>query len=165
MMNTVRQRLAHSIEVSQLASTIGASFGLDRDLVESWCSCARHRTYTIWPRWRTCAKTTYSTVSILLSGASITMSTVLTSSDGSRLHTMFHRRRNSCGLNLVPEVMECVLKHTYCHGGAAFSTEQLLSQTKHPPTIIKRGYCHLEGQAVRIADKISYLVSDLEDGN
>jgi putative nucleotidyltransferase with HDIG domain len=31
----LRQRLAHSIEVMQLASTIGASFGLDRDLIEA----------------------------------------------------------------------------------------------------------------------------------
>lgn len=29
------QRLTHSIEVMQLASTIGSSFGLDRDLIEA----------------------------------------------------------------------------------------------------------------------------------
>ena len=31
----LRQRLAHSIEVMQLASTIGAAFGLDKDLIEA----------------------------------------------------------------------------------------------------------------------------------
>jgi dGTPase len=56
-----------------------------------------------------------------------------------------------------------VLKHTYCHGGDQFGTEELLARSKHAD-IIQPGYCHLEGQAVRVADKISYLISDIEDG-
>jgi len=30
--------------------------------------------------------------------------------------------------------------------------------------ILSEGPCHLEGQSVRAADKISYLISDIEDG-
>jgi dGTPase len=60
-------------------------------------------------------------------------------------------------------VAECILKHTYCHGGDGISSEILLRSGKYDG-YIPDGYCHLEGQAVRIADKISYFVSDLEDG-
>jgi dGTPase len=67
------------------------------------------------------------------------------------------------GLNLTPELCECVIKHTYCHRGERFASEYLLSRSKHEG-FIQPGYCHLEGQAVRIADKISYLISDIEDG-
>jgi dGTPase len=71
--------------------------------------------------------------------------------------TSFH------GLNLTPEVAECILKHTYCQVGGSQSAENIYKVSKHS-TFIPCGYCHLEGQAVRVADKISYFVSDLEDG-
>src|SRR5262249_3851283 len=67
------------------------------------------------------------------------------------------------GLNLTPEVYECVLKHTYFHCDHEFSSESLRSHSTHKD-LIKGGFSHLEGQAVRVADKISYLISDVEDG-
>jgi dGTP triphosphohydrolase len=68
------------------------------------------------------------------------------------------------GLNLTPEVAECILKHTYCQTGVdALSADTIYHNSKHSD-FIPAGYCHLEGQAVRLADKISYFVSDLEDG-
>jgi len=161
--DTVRQRLAHSIEVSQLASTIGASFGLDRDLVEAGALAHDIGHTPFGHAGEHALNNLLNRINPALGGFNHYEHGV----DVIRwLEAPYYvsSATKFCGLNLVPEVMECVLKHTYCHGGAEFSTEQLLSQTKHPPTIIKRGYCHLEGQAVRIADKISYLVSDLEDG-
>jgi dGTPase len=71
--------------------------------------------------------------------------------------TAFH------GLNLTPEVAECILKHTYCQSGDPLSSETIHHNSKHSG-FIPPGYCHLEGQAVRLADKISYFISDLEDG-
>ena len=67
------------------------------------------------------------------------------------------------GLNLTPEVAECILKHTYCQAGDALSADHIYRSSKHSD-FIPAGYCHLEGQAVRLADKICYFVSDLEDG-
>jgi dGTPase len=67
------------------------------------------------------------------------------------------------GLNITPEVAECVFKHTYCQEGGAFSQHELYRRSKHQG-YFKNDLCHIEGQAVRIADKVSYLVSDLEDG-
>jgi dGTPase len=67
------------------------------------------------------------------------------------------------GLNLTPEVSECIFKHTYCQGGNRISHDEIRKRSKHKNHLVD-GYCHLEGQAVRIADKISYLVSDIEDG-
>jgi dGTPase len=43
------------------------------------------------------------------------------------------------------------------------SHENVWSSSKHQ-TFLRCGFSHLEGQAVRAADKISYLLSDLEDG-
>lgn len=68
------------------------------------------------------------------------------------------------GLNLTPEVADCIFKHTYCHRGQdARSLENLWSRTKHRD-YVRPGIGSLEAQAVRLADKVSYLVSDLEDG-
>jgi dGTPase len=68
------------------------------------------------------------------------------------------------GLNLTAEVCDCILKHTYCHKGSGPSQEKIWAHTKHRNFLQCGGYSHLEGQAVRAADKISYLLSDLEDG-
>ena len=67
------------------------------------------------------------------------------------------------GLNLTPEVTECILKHTYYHEGVATTRNSYVSGQNTNASFLD-GYCHLEGQAVRVADKISYFVSDLEDG-
>ncbi len=68
------------------------------------------------------------------------------------------------GLQLTPEVADCIFKHTYCHRGSdARTLEQLWAKTKHRDYVTP-GIGTLEAQAVRLADKVSYLVSDLEDG-
>jgi dGTPase len=158
----LRQRLTHSVEVFQLASTIGISFGLDGDLIEAGALAhdightpfghagehSLHKLFTLIHEELGGFNHYEHGVDVIryLEGPYYVSSVT----------PLF-------GLNLTPEVLECVLKHTYCHSGNQFGTEELLTRSKHGD-IIQSGYCHLEGQAVRIADKISYLVSDLEDG-
>lgn len=157
-----RQRLTHSIEVMQLASTVGASFGLDQDLIEAG-SLAHDIGHTPFGHAGEHAlDVLFGQIHPGLGGFNhyehgVDVVRWLEGPYYASQATSFH------GLNLTPEVAECILKHTYCHGGGGVSTETLLRDGKHG-ALVKSGYCHLEGQAVRIADKISYLLSDLEDG-
>jgi dGTPase len=158
----LRQRLAHSIEVSQLASTIAASFGLDKDLVEAG-ALAHDIGHTPFGHAGEHA------LDILLSkhlkidagfnhyehGVDIVR----------YLEAPYQNRGYSShsGLDLTPEVCDCILKHSYCHHKTE-DTQGIWDKSKHKAFINNPGYCHLEGQAVRAADKISYLLSDIEDG-
>ena len=158
----LRQRLAHTIEVMQLASTIGTSFGLDRDLIEAGALAHDighapfgHAGEHALDRHPGEINSHFGGFNHYEHGMDIVRwheSPYATSRT-----TSFH------GLNLSPEVTECILKHTYYHDGDPQSAKQLRERSKHR-AFIPDGYCHLEGQAVRVADKISYFVSDLEDG-
>jgi dGTPase len=157
-----RQRLSHSIEVMQLASTIGASFGLDRDLIEAGALAHDIGHTPFGHAGEHALNSVLDDISPQLGGFNhyehgVDVIRWLEGAYYVSKATGFH------GLNLTPEVAECVLKHTYCHSLGSISVEKLLSDGKHGD-FVKPGYCHLEGQAVRIADKISYFVSDVEDG-
>jgi dGTPase len=162
--DTVRQRLAHSLEVLQLASTIGASFGLDRDLIEAG-ALAHDIGHTPFGH---AGEHALSKLLNLLNPDLGGFNHYEHGVDVLRwLEAPYYESSSThfFGLNLLPEVSECVFKHTYCHAGLEESSlESLLARTKHPINLIKKGHCHLEGQAVRLADKVSYLISDLEDG-
>jgi dGTPase len=146
----------------QLASTIGASFGLDRDLIEAG-ALAHDIGHTPFGHAGEHA------LDRLLVGIHSQLGgfnhyehgvDVVRWLEGAYYvssATPFH------GLNLTPEVAECILKHTFCQTGNDLTAEAVLAISKHSD-VIKPGYCHLEGQSVRVADKISYLVSDVEDG-
>jgi dGTPase len=158
----LRQRLTHSVEVMQLALTIGASFGLDRDLIEAG-ALAHDIGHTPFGHAGEHA------LHRLLDGIHSQLGGFNHYEHGVDVvrwlegpyyvssATPFH------GLNLTPEVAECILKHTFCQTGNGLTAEAVLAISKHRD-VIKQGYCHLEGQSVRVADKISYLVSDVEDG-
>lgn len=158
----LRQRLAHTIEVMQLASTIGTSFGLDRDLIEAGAlahdvghtpfgHAGEHALNQLLEQ----INTNFGGFNHYEHGVDV-VRWLESPYAGSRKGS-FH------GLNLTPQVLECVLKHTYYHDGGSLGSQQLRERSKHK-SLIPDGYCHLEGQAVRVADKISYFVSDLEDG-
>jgi dGTPase len=158
----LRQRLTHSIEVSQLATTIGASFGLDRDLIEAGALAHDIGHTPFGHAGEHALHKLFNEIDKKLGGFNHYEHGV----DVVRwLEGPYYvSDAIQCfGLNLTPEVLECILKHTYCQTKDEFSTEELLRRSKHT-TLIPKGFCHLEGQAVRIADKISYLISDLEDG-
>lgn len=159
----LRQRLTHSIEVMQLAGTIAESFGLDRDLVEAG-SLAHDIGHTPFGH-----AGEYALDSLFSrSGERSTPGfnhyehgvDVVRFLEGPYSH---QPAASHSGLNLTPEVCECIFKHTYCQGGNSASHDTFRQKSKHA-SFLQDGYCHLEGQAVRIADKVSYLVSDIEDG-
>ncbi len=160
----LRQRLAHSIEVFQLASTIGTSFGLDGVLIEAGALAHDIGHTPFGHAGENALNNLLNLVSEQLGGFNhyehgVDVLRYLEGPYYVSPTTSF------TGLNLTPEISECVLKHTYCHQGdpKSFASEVLLARSKHHDWI-KPGYCHLEGQAVRAADKISYLISDIEDG-
>lgn len=151
----VRQRLAHSIEVMQLASTIAESFGLDRDLVEA-AALAHDIGHAPFGH----AGEVALDKALRKAHPKLSFNHHEHGADVVRYLDDSYQAsgpRSHAGLDLVPEVCEAVLKHAYQH-------DLFRLESKHIDPFIPRGYCHLEGQAVRLADKISYLVSDLEDG-
>lgn len=158
----LRQRLAHSIEVSQLASTIAASFGLNQDLVEAG-ALAHDIGHTPFGHAGEFA------LNVLLSKhlkIACGFNHYEHGVDVVRYLEAPYQNRgfdSFSGLDLTPEVCDCILKHTYCHHGGEGS-EAIYAKSKHQKFIANKGHCHLEGQAVRAADKISYLLSDIEDG-
>ncbi len=158
----LRQRLAHSIEVMQLASTIGAAFGLDKNLIEAG-SLAHDIGHTPFGHAGEHAIDQMFRKLGFKGGFNHYEHgvDVVRFLEGSYQYSVIESHN---GLNLTPEVCDCILKHTYCHNGDGPSQENIWKHTKHQKYLKCGGYSHLEGQAVRAADKISYLLSDIEDG-
>ncbi|WP_198674475.1 dGTP triphosphohydrolase [Idiomarina tyrosinivorans] len=158
----LRQRLAHSIEVMQLATTISNSFGLDKDLVEAG-ALAHDVGHTPFGHAGenaldrlfvhlgvTCGFNHYE--------HGVDVVRYLEGSYQNNAYEIHH------GLNLTAEVCDCILKHTYCHSAEGSGHHDVWKKSKHKDYLKCSGFSHLEGQAVRAADKISYLLSDIEDG-
>lgn len=157
----VRTRLTHSLEVAQLAVTIARAFGLDPDLTEAiglghdiGHPPFGHAGEDALNRWlddihgelggfNHCEHS----VDVLrwLEDAYL--------SPGGGGHV---------GLGLTPEVYEGIFKHMFHYDGPDDSQQALHGKSKHSD-LFPDGFCHLEGQAVRLADKISFLIEDLED--
>ncbi|WP_217875032.1 dGTP triphosphohydrolase [Pseudoalteromonas shioyasakiensis] len=158
----LRQRLAHSIEVMQLATTISNSFGLNNDLVEAG-ALAHDVGHTPFGH---AGENAIDRLFVAL-GVACGFNhyehgvDVVRYLEGSYQNSAFEIHN---GLNLTPEVCDCILKHTYCHSGGVGSHKDVWDKSKHKEYLKCSGFSHLEGQAVRAADKISYLLSDIEDG-
>jgi dGTPase len=161
--DTVRRRLTHTLEVMQLAATIGKSLGLNNDLIEA-AALAHDLGHTPFGHAGEFAiNKVFDEINLNLGGFNhyehgLDVVNYLESP------YQFDPQKSFFGLNLSLEVLEAILKHTYFHDGEnKNSSINLQSNSKHAK-LIAPGYCHLEGQAVRIADKISYFISDIEDG-
>lgn len=160
--DTVRRRLTHTLEVMQLASTIGASLGLNIDLIEA-SALAHDLGHTPFGHAGEHAiDKVFTSIDSDLGGFNhyehgLDVVSYIESP------YQYDPTKSFLGLNLSNEVLEAILKHTYFHDKGSISSIELQKKSKHSK-IIPNGYCHLEGQAVRIADKISYFVSDIEDG-
>jgi len=109
----LRQRLAHSLEVSQLSATIGASFGLYSDLLEAG-SLAHDIGHTPFGHAGEHAlDKLLSMISDELAGFNhyehgVDVVRYLEGPYSTSPTTSFY------GMNLTFEVLECVIKHTYC---------------------------------------------------
>ena len=161
----VRQRLAHSLEVAQLAATISAAFGLSRDLVEAGALAHDIGHTPFGHAGEHALNKVLNAIEPRFEGFNHYEHGV----DVVRWLEWPYRSSAAglrSGLNLTAAVCECIFKHTYCLGGVPIGQAELWRRSKHRDwaAIAGEAPCHLEGQAVRLADKISYLVSDLEDG-
>jgi dGTPase len=74
-----------------------------------------------------------------------------------RVVDLLERRYDSPGLNLSDQVREGILKHTSWKVGYPFPLPDSEGLFLESP-------CHLEGQAVAVADEIAQQTHDLEDG-
>jgi dGTPase len=158
----LRNRMAHSLEVMQLASTIGASFSLNPHVIEAGALAHDightpfgHPGEYALDRLMNDLKCDLGGFNHYEHGVDVVrwLEDAYQSPALGGIH----------GLNLTSEVAECIFKHTYCQSGRPFSQEELYKRSKHQ-AYINSSLCHVEGQAVRLADKILYLISDLEDG-
>jgi dGTPase len=159
----LRRRLAHSIEVMQLASTISIAFGLDRDLTEAGALAHDIGHTPFGHAGEYALNKALDELDTRLGGFNHYEHGV----DVVRWLEDAYQSAGAGGfpgLNLTFETTECIFKHTFYRGEEISIGQRSLSNSTKYRDFMNDVSCHLEGQAVRIADKISYLISDLEDG-
>jgi dGTPase len=155
-----RTRLTHTLEVGQLARTIARALGLNEDLAEA-AALGHDLGHTAF------GHTGESVLDEILRGADadITLPEAITSEVGRFKHNyqslrvvdLFERRYDWPGLNLSDQVREAILKHTTWKVDYPFPLPDRDGLFLDKP-------CHLEGQAVAVADEIAQQTHDLEDG-
>lgn len=157
----IRRRLTHSITVSQLALTVARAFGLDPDLTEA-IALAHDIGHTPFGHageeaidsflQRINKKWSFNHYEHGVDVLRWLEDAYLSPAAG-----------DHPGLNLCSPVYEGVFKHMYYKSCDKRSQDNLYKRSKHTDQF-ENDFCHLEGQAVRIADKISYMIEDIEDG-
>ena len=155
-----RTRLTHTLEVAQLARTIARALGLNEDLAEA-AALGHDLGHTAF------GHTGESVLDEILRGANekVSLPEALTSVVGRFKHNyqslrvvdLFERRYELPGLNLSDQVREAILKHTTWKVDYRFPVPD-------PEGLFLDKPCHLEGQAVAVADEIAQQTHDLEDG-
>jgi len=159
--DSLRRRLTHSIEVMQLASTIAISFGLNRNLTEGGALVHDIGHTPFGHAGEFALNSVLNDIAPRLEGFNhyehgVDVVVYLEDAYKSKSLGSMH------GLNLTKETIECIIKHTFFRDNHELSQTELIKRTKH--SFLDDSSCHLEGQSIRIADKVSYLISDLEDG-
>jgi dGTPase len=155
-----RTRLTHTLEVSQLARTIARALGLNEDLAEA-AAMGHDLGHTPF------GHTGESVLDEILCGDNpeVVLPAAVVAEVGRFKHNyqslrvvdLFERRYARPGINLTDQVREAILKHTSWKVGFAFPLPQSGGLYPDLP-------CHLEGQAVAVADEIAQQTHDLEDG-
>ena len=155
-----RTRLTHTLEVGQLARTIARALGLNEDLAEA-AALGHDLGHTAF------GHTGESVLDEILRGANqdVSLPEAVTSAVGRFKHNyqslrvvdLFERRYELPGLNLSDQVREAILKHTTWKVDYQFPVPDREGLFLDKP-------CHLEGQAVAVADEIAQQTHDLEDG-
>jgi dGTPase len=158
----IRQRLTHTLTVKQLALTIAKAFGLDYDLTEATALAYDIGHTPFGHPGEKAINDFVNEIEVDLGGFShyehgvdilLWLENMYTSPACGEF----------VGLDLNPEVYEGVFKHMHRLINGRNSQNELYKKSKHRDIFDGR-LCHLEGQAVRIADKVSYMIEDLEDG-
>jgi dGTPase len=155
-----RTRLTHTLEVGQLARTIARALGLNEDLAEA-AAMGHDLGHTAF------GHTGESVLDEILRGdnTEVALPDAVVSEVGRFKHNyqslrvvdLFERRYDSPGLNLSDQVREAILKHTTWKVDYPFPIPSREGLFLDQP-------CHLEGQAVAVADEIAQQTHDLEDG-
>jgi dGTPase len=155
-----RTRLTHTLEVGQLARTIARALGLNEDLAEA-AAMGHDLGHTAF------GHTGESVLDEILRGDNsvVTLPDAVVNEVGRFKHNyqslrvvdLLERRYISPGLNLCDQVREAILKHTSWKVDYPFPIPDRDGLFLDQP-------CHLEGQAVAVADEIAQQTHDLEDG-
>lgn len=127
-----RTRLTHTLEVSQIARTIGAALRLNTDLIEA-IALAHDVGHTPF---------SHSGEEVL---DSLVPGGFRHNENSIRVLTVIEEGRMGRGLNLTREVLDGVLHHS------GFGREN------------SRDAYTLEGQVIRLSDKIAYVQHDIDD--
>jgi dGTPase len=155
-----RTRLTHTLEVGQLARTIARALGLNEDLAEA-VAMAHDLGHTAF------GHTGEKVLDDILRGRNpdAGLPAEVAADAGAFKHNyqslrvvdLLEHRYASPGLNLTDQVREGVLKHTRWRVDFPFPLPDGGGLEVDRP-------CHLEGQAVAVADEIAQQTHDLEDG-
>ena len=155
-----RTRLTHTLEVAQLGRTIARVLGLNEDLVEA-VALGHDLGHTAF------GHTGESTLNRILGGRDsvVCLPDPVLAEVGAFKHNyqslrvvdLLERRYARPGLNLTDQVREGILKHTRWRVGFQFPLPDSAG-------LRLDSACHLEGQAVAVADEIAQQTHDLEDG-
>jgi dGTPase len=155
-----RTRLTHTLEVGQLGRTIARSLGLNEDLVEA-VSLGHDLGHTAF------GHTGETVLDEILRGRNddTPLPRAVANEAGAFKHNyqsvrvvdLLEWRYKHPGLDLTDHVREGILKHTRWKVGFDFPLPEPAGLAMDRP-------CHLEGQAVAVADEIAQQTHDLEDG-
>ena len=155
-----RTRLTHTLEVGQLARTVARALGLNEDLAEA-AALGHDLGHTAF------GHTGEAVLDEVLRGVNeeVSLPETVSSVVGRFKHNyqslrvvdLFERRYDLPGLNLSDQVREAILKHTNWKLDYPFPVPDREGLFLDRP-------CHLEGQAVAVADEIAQQTHDLEDG-
>jgi len=164
-----RQRMSHSLEVMQLASSMARTFGLNSILCEA-IALAHDLGHTPFGHAGENAideamqKINIVNVERYVRGLS-RFSHYEQGLDVVTYMDSIAPDNEAAGLHLSPFIKEGILKHAYYHTHPEKEYKSLpflLEETKYKEIEDNSG--SLESQVVRICDKISYFISDIEDG-
>jgi dGTPase len=155
-----RTRLTHTLEVAQIGRTIARTLGLNEDLVEA-IALGHDLGHTAF------GHTGETAINEILLGRNpdVELPAEVVAEVGAFKHNyqslrvvdLLEWRYDHPGLNLTDQVREGILKHTGWTVDFDFPLPGVEGLDLGQP-------CHLEGQALAVADEIAQQTHDLEDG-
>jgi dGTPase len=155
-----RTRLTHTLEVAQVARTLSRALGLNEDLTEA-IGLAHDLGHT--PFGHSGERVLIQILAGKVPSCPLpdrvvrTVGTFKHNYHSIRVVDLLEQRYDHPGLNLTDQVREGIIKHTTWNVRFPFPLATTAGLRLSKP-------CHLEGQAVALADEIAQQTHDLEDG-